>query len=70
MQEPSVSRHVGVNLSQDVPKEVARKGKKIKRCWSRTMMEFATSPYFVTKDILIVKEAVRGDRMDVDHLFR
>ena len=44
MLEPSVSPHAGVNLSQYFLKEVARKGKKSKRCWSMTMMRFAPSP--------------------------
>ena len=33
-------------------------------------MVFSPSPYFVTKDMLIVEKAVRGDRWDGDNIFK
>ena len=70
MLDPSVRSHVGVELIHDFPEEAARKGEKLKELWSRMMMDFAPSPYFITKDMLIIEEVVQDNRIDVDNVFR
>ena len=70
MLEPSVRPYAGVDLTQAFPEEAKTNGGKLKECWSRMMMGFSPSPYFVTKDMLIVERAVRGDRCDEDNVFR
>ena len=70
MLEPAIQSHIGVDLTQYFPEEAERNGGKLKECWSRIMMGFSSSPYFVTKDMLIVEKAVRGDSLDEDNVFR
>jgi len=33
-------------------------------------MGFASSPYFVTKDMFIVEKVVKGDKLNADNVFR
>ena len=34
------------------------------------LIEFVPSPYFVTTYMLVVEKVVRGDRTDIDNVFR
>ena len=55
-----------MDLTQAFKEEAERNGGYFKGCWSRMLMGFSPSSYFVTKDMLIVEKAVRGDRLDDD----
>ena len=70
MLEQSIRSHAGVDLTQAFPEEAAGNEGRLKECWTRMLMGFAPSPYFVTKDMLIVEKLVRGDRWDGDNVFR
>ena len=68
MLEPSVRPHAGIDLTQDFTEEAERNGERLKGCWSRMLMGFSPSPYFVAKDMLIVEKTIRGDRLDDDNV--
>ena len=69
MLEPSIRSHAGVDLTQAFPEDAAGNGGNLKGCWSIMLMGFASSPYFVTKDMLITEKEERGNKMDVDNVF-
>ena len=60
MMEPRLRPHAGVDLFQLYPEEAVGKNKSVKAQWERMMMGFAPSPYFVTKDMLVVKNDDEG----------
>ena len=67
MLEPAIRSHVGANLSKLFPFE--GDGKLI-ACWKRIPMGFGPSPNFVTKNMMVIEEAIRGLRFDVKCLCR
>ena len=44
-------------------------GVKLTAHWERMLMGFEPSPYFVTKNMMVIEEAVRGLRSDVKNVF-
>ena len=67
MLEPPFRSHAGVDISNVFPD----KGEcKLTAYWERILMGFGPSPYFVTKDMMVIEEALRGLRSDVKNVFR
>ena len=69
MVEPSVRSYAGIDLYQASPEEPLRKGGKLRGYWSIILIGFASSPYFVTKDMLSIDKAVRRYKIIVDNVF-
>jgi len=67
MLEPAIRSHTDVDLSKMFPDE--RNG-KLTTYWERMLMGFGPSPYFVTKDMIAIVEAVRGLKSDIENIFR
>ena len=70
MLEPSVRPHAIVDLTPAFLEEAGRNRGKLKGCWSRMLMVFEPCFYFITKDTLVFQKAVRGDRKDLDNVFK
>ena len=70
MLEPKVRPYTGVDLSQVIQKKASDKGEKCNGWWTRMFMGFSPSPYFVTKDMLIVEKLVRGEILETKNAFR
>ena len=62
MLEPAIRLHAGVDLSKRFPDEG---DDKLTAYWERILIGFEPSPYFMTNDMMIIEEAVRGLRSDV-----
>ena len=67
MLEPVIRSHAGVDISKLFPDEGEG---KLTAYWERMLMGFGPSPYFVTKDMMVIEEAVRGLRSDEKNVFR
>ena len=70
MMEPSIRPHAGDDLTLIFPEEALLVGSKLKGCWERMMMEYSAYPYFVTKDMMVIKKSVRVNRLDSSNVFR
>lgn len=59
--------HAGVDLAKVL---IDKKWKRIIACWERMLMGFYPSPYFVTKDILVIEGVIRESRLDKHNIFQ
>ena len=62
MLEPRLRPHAGVDLTPSFPEEVTLDNPVVQGCWQRMMMGLSHSPYFTTKDMLVVEKIIKGDR--------
>ena len=62
MLEPAIRSHADVYLSKLLSDEG---NGKLKAYWERMIMDFGSSLYLVTKDMMVIEEAVRGLRSDI-----
>ena len=70
MTELRLRPHAGIVLFQLYSEEAVVKSKPVKTQWERMMMRFAPSPYFVTKDMLVVEMMMKGSNVDSSNEYR
>ena len=69
MLEPKIRPYDGVDLTKVFSKEALDRRGKFNGWWSRILIGFSPSSYFVTKDMFIVEKLVRGDRLGAKNVF-
>ena len=69
MLHPAIRSHIGVNLTQFDPEEVENNSRLVHARWERIMMGYLPSPYFVTKDMIIVENIIKGCRLDLKNVY-
>ena len=70
MMKTSLHLCTGVDLSQLFLKEAATRVGKFRGFCEKKMMGYSTSPYFVTKDTLMIDKQVRAGRSKVSNVLR
>ena len=68
--EPRLRPHAGMDLFQLYQEKAVGRSNSVKAQWERMMMGLAPSPYFVTKDMLVVKMMTKGSNIDSSNVNR
>ena len=70
MMEPRLRPRTGVDLFELYLEEAVGKSKSVKSQCEIMMMGFTLSPYFVTKDMLVVEMMTKGSNLDPLNVFK